>query len=73
MIAIIGTSDRPCWLAEACKILLLCCSILRYMGWQQRLHAVDSWHLLLSSLHAMLQSLVRSASVHLFCAREPAR
>ena len=23
MIAIIGTSDRPCWLAEACKILLL--------------------------------------------------
>ena len=22
MIAIIGTSDRPCWLAEACKILL---------------------------------------------------
>ena len=23
MIAIIGTSDQPCWLAEACKILLL--------------------------------------------------
>ena len=23
MIAMIGTSDRPCWLAEACKILLL--------------------------------------------------
>ena len=23
MIAIIGTSDWPCWLAEACKILLL--------------------------------------------------
>ena len=23
MIAIIGTSDRPCWLAEACKILLI--------------------------------------------------
>ena len=23
MIAIIGTSDRPCWLAEACKNLLL--------------------------------------------------
>ena len=23
MYAIIGTSDRPCWLAEACKILLL--------------------------------------------------
>ena len=23
MIAIIGTSDRPCWLAETCKILLL--------------------------------------------------
>ena len=23
MIAIIGTSDRPCWLAEACKIFLL--------------------------------------------------
>ena len=23
MIAIIDTSDRPCWLAEACKILLL--------------------------------------------------
>ena len=23
MIAIIGTSDRPCWLAEACKIILL--------------------------------------------------
>ena len=23
MIAIIGTSDRPCWLAEACNILLL--------------------------------------------------
>ena len=22
MIAIIGTSDRPCWLAEACKVLL---------------------------------------------------
>ena len=22
-VAIIGTSDRPCWLAEACKILLL--------------------------------------------------
>ncbi len=23
MIAMIGTSDRPCWLAETCKILLL--------------------------------------------------
>jgi len=23
MIAIIGTSDRLCWLAETCKILLL--------------------------------------------------
>ena len=23
MIAMIGTSDRPCWLAEACKIHLL--------------------------------------------------
>jgi len=23
MIAMIGTSDRPCWLAESCKILLL--------------------------------------------------
>ena len=23
MIAIIGTSDQPCWLAEACKTLLL--------------------------------------------------
>ena len=23
MLAMIGTSDRPCWLAEACKILLL--------------------------------------------------
>ena len=23
MIAIIGTSDQPCWLAEACKIFLL--------------------------------------------------
>ena len=23
MTAIIGTSDQPCWLAEACKILLL--------------------------------------------------
>ena len=23
MIAIIGTSDQPCWPAEACKILLL--------------------------------------------------
>ena len=23
MIAIIGTSDQPCWLAESCKILLL--------------------------------------------------
>ena len=23
MIAIIATSDQPCWLAEACKILLL--------------------------------------------------
>ena len=23
MIAMIGTSDQPCWLAEACKILLL--------------------------------------------------
>ena len=23
IIAIIGTSDQPCWLAEACKILLL--------------------------------------------------
>ena len=23
MIAIIGTSDQPCWLAEACKVLLL--------------------------------------------------
>ena len=23
MIAIVGTSDRPCWLAEACEILLL--------------------------------------------------
>ena len=23
MIAIIGTSDQPCWLAEACKPLLL--------------------------------------------------
>ena len=23
MIAIIGTSDQSCWLAEACKILLL--------------------------------------------------
>ena len=23
MIAMIGTSDRPCWMAEACKILLL--------------------------------------------------
>ena len=27
MIAIIGTSDRPCWLAEACKILLLQCAL----------------------------------------------
>ena len=28
MIAIIGISDQPCWLAEACKILLLllCCA-----------------------------------------------
>ena len=23
MIAMVGTSDRPCWLAEICKILLL--------------------------------------------------
>ncbi len=23
MIAMSGTSDRPCWLAESCKILLL--------------------------------------------------
>ena len=30
MIAIIGTSDRPCWLAEACKILLLL-----LLGWQK--------------------------------------
>ena len=26
MIAIIGTSDQPCRLAEACKILLLSCT-----------------------------------------------
>ena len=24
MIAMIGTNDQPCWLAEACKLLLLC-------------------------------------------------
>ena len=23
MVAVIGTSDRPCWQAEACEILLL--------------------------------------------------
>ena len=28
MIAIIGTSDQPCWLAEACKQLLLLLVIL---------------------------------------------
>ena len=33
MIAIIGTSDRPCWLAEACKILLLLLQVLLLRVW----------------------------------------
>ena len=45
MIAIIGTSDRPCWLAEACKILLLL--LLKFMrvmlSWIN--DAMSSWHL----------------------------
>ena len=35
MIAITGTSDQPCWLAKACKILLLfffCLWLLGTMG-----------------------------------------
>ena len=32
MIAIIGTSDQPCWLAEACKIRLL---LLVYISLQK--------------------------------------
>ena len=32
MIAIIGTSDQPCWLAEAIKILFLRCAIGCHVG-----------------------------------------
>ena len=30
MIAMTGTSDRPCWLAEACKICRLLLLLLRH-------------------------------------------
>jgi len=36
MIAMIGTSDRLCWLAETCKILLLLLGVFLqhpYTGW----------------------------------------
>ena len=32
MIAMIGTSDRLCWLAETCKILLLLLLLVRPHG-----------------------------------------
>ena len=39
MIAIIGTSDQPCWLAEACKIFLL----LSFLGvWRRVTSTVPS-------------------------------
>ena len=41
MIAIIGTSDRPCWLAEACKILLLL--LQPVIGNKQKSFANVSW------------------------------
>ena len=49
MIAIIGTSDRPCWLAEACKILLL----LQYASetsnmWSATLHVLMLYRIKLS-------------------------
>ena len=34
MIAMIGTSDRLCWLAETCKILLLLLLLPRQLGMQ---------------------------------------
>ena len=44
MIAIIGTSDRPCWLAEACKILLLLLLLLHVIGlvvWQKHVKSLS--------------------------------
>ena len=39
MIAMIGTSDRLCWLAETCKILLLL--LLGHLKWSTRGRSVD--------------------------------
>ena len=40
MIAMIGTSDRPCWLAEACKILHLGQDILLFYVYRRCRHIV---------------------------------
>ena len=42
MIAVIGTSDQPRWLAEACKILLHHLPLHLLVLLQQALHVPDS-------------------------------
>ena len=40
MIAMIGTSDQPCWLAEACKALLTVLLLLRALC---ATYAIAAW------------------------------
>ena len=82
MIAIIGTSDRPCWLAEACKILLLLLQLRLVTGFaQQCCRMVSSaiayrelfqWLVLINGSHAFAFTMKTPVRNHQAAAEMPA-